>query len=67
MKSLDVHSEIETLRSAGTGQLRRIAKLLRVKGASKLKRDKLIFAIIGKQLEAAKQLTFKTREASNRK
>lgn len=56
MKSLDIHSKIEMLRNAGTGQLRRIAKMYKVRGASKLKRDDLIFAIIGKQQEVAKQL-----------
>lgn len=55
MTSLDIHSQIETLRMAGTGQLRQIAKLWKVKGASKLKRDELIFAIIGKQQENENQ------------
>lgn len=52
MKPLDIHSEIETLRNAGTGQLRQIAKLWKVKNASKLKREDLIFSIIGKQQES---------------
>jgi len=56
MKSLDIYTKIEILKTAGTGQLRRIAKMYKVRGASKLKRDDLIFAIIGKQQEVAKQL-----------
>lgn len=59
MTSLDIHSQIETLRMAGTGQLRKIAKLWKIRGASKLKRDDLIFSIIGKQQGDTRQLELK--------
>lgn len=56
MNSLNLNSQISALQSAGTGQLRQIAKLWKIKYVSKLKREDLIFSIIGKQQENEEEL-----------
>ena len=48
-KGIDIAADIASLSQAGTMQLRDIAKVLHVKRYSKLKRDKLILAIVAKK------------------
>lgn len=51
MNNSDVAADILSLSKAGTMQLRTIARVIHVKYYSKLKRDKLILAIIARKEE----------------